>query len=59
METRRDRVVTVAIVTGVITLLLGLCLGALLGGMGGFLIGRGDGCTKHIPKPTGFTCTAF
>lgn len=43
METKTNRTVMIAIVTGVITLLLGLCLGALVGGAGGFLIGKQAG----------------
>ncbi len=55
METRRDRTVTIAVVTGVITLLLGLCLGAIAGGMGGYLIGRGAGERAAGTGAQGFT----
>lgn len=41
MENRRDRTVTIAVVTGIVALLLGLCLGAVAGGLGGYFIGRG------------------
>ena len=43
METKPNRTVLIAIVTGVITLLLGLCLGTLVGGAGGFLLGKQAG----------------
>ncbi len=43
METKTNRTVLIAIVTGVITLLLGLCLGTLVGGAGGFLLGKQAG----------------
>ncbi len=43
METKTNRTVLIAIVTGVITLLLGLCLGTLVGGAGGFLFGKQAG----------------
>lgn len=36
----KDRIVTVAIITGVVALLLGCCLGAMAGAMGGYFIGH-------------------
>ena len=36
----KDRIVTVAIITGVVALLLGCCLGAMFGVMGGYFIGH-------------------
>ena len=36
----KDRIITVAIITGVIALLLGCCLGVMFGVMGGYLIGH-------------------
>ena len=36
----KNRIVTVAIITGVVALLLGCCLGAMVGAMGGFFIGH-------------------
>jgi S1-C subfamily serine protease len=36
----KDRIVTVAIITGVVALLLGCCLGAMTGAMGGYFIGH-------------------
>jgi putative serine protease PepD len=40
MENQPNRVVTIAIVTGIIALLFGLCAGALVGGLGGYALGR-------------------
>ena len=40
METKTNRTVLIAVVTGVVTLLLGLCLGTLMGGAGGFFFGK-------------------
>lgn len=37
---RKDRTITVAIITGVVALLLGCCLGAMFGVMGGIFISR-------------------
>jgi S1-C subfamily serine protease len=37
---RKNRTVTVAIITGVVVLLLGCCLGAMFGVMGGIFIGH-------------------
>lgn len=54
METKTNRTVLIAIVTGVITLLLGLCLGALVGGAGGFLVGKQAGqraVEQMLPNP--------
>ena len=36
----KDRIITVAVITGVIALLLGCCLGAMAGAAGGYLIGH-------------------
>lgn len=36
----KNRIITVAIITGVVALLLGCCLGAMFGVMGGYFIGH-------------------